>query len=194
LVNVDPLVIHLATHEAGVVFHRKALGIHASYWDCLGREVLLRDVCEDLQEPSLIESSTDIKPYPSFDPNKGNHVENNALWLPAEYKVDQGRWDWKWEFMKLDTGACNTGVPSEIFCSLDRGRIKERMFVGITGSQIKRYSDGIFIRHEGKEVEIPVAFEYNKFLLGYNWFRHYDIRINLSNKPPFDCTPLEINE
>lgn len=87
-----------------------------------------------------------------------------------------------------------------LFCSLDCGRIKERVCncyvvllffrsLWITGAQIKRYTDGIFIRHEGK-VELQLPFSMTNSCLD-DWLRPYDLRINLYQIPPFICTPRE---
>jgi len=46
-----------------------------------------------------------------------------------------------------------------------------------SGSVRKRWISGITIEHAGKDVILDEVFEYNKFLLGYQWFKHYKIEM-----------------
>jgi len=94
-------------------------------------------------------------------------------------------------FMKLDTGDVSVGAPSSVV--FIRGGFKagkEKMVYGVTGACVKRTALDVKVEHKGKVIVLPDVFEHNKFLLGYDFFKHFIITINWKN-PPFDCQPLE---
>jgi len=177
--SVDPKIVMIGPSEA----HVESLQLQYAmfgYYNCLGREVLEVVEIEDITDPDEEQGVS----YPKYSDKLGNHVWKSALWLPAKLHTKKGNIDY---FMKLDTGAANVGVPSEVCNSNQFSFGNEKIVRGVTGDQYKRWIKNVPIEHEGIIVTIPQAFEHDKFLLGYGWFNHYNININWG-KHPFVCS------
>jgi hypothetical protein len=62
----------------------------------------------DLTEPHIKPSK-----YPIYNCGIGNHVWQNALWLPVSWNTRFSSPET--EFMKLDTAASSVGAPKDLF-------------------------------------------------------------------------------
>jgi len=93
--------------------------------------------------------------------------------------------------MKFDSGAANVGVPSKLVFEEGKYTPEAPRFVwGVSGRSWKRQARDISIMHNDVIISIDTAFEHNKFLLGYEWFKHFEININLEKNAPFTVKPL----
>jgi len=187
MVNTNPFQIVIAEHELGVRTLKRGFGFKAAYYDCLGREVLLEEVCEE--SFCADEESAKIA-FPTFDKNLGTHIWNKAVWLPAKFHRFGTHGE---QFMKLDTGAVGIGMPSVYFDEHSE-LYKEKVIRGVTGIQQKRIASGLTISCAGRDVEIEEAFEHDKFLLGFKWYRHYQIELDVTKSPPLVICPNKLQE
>jgi len=174
----------LAVFSTELLAHmfQKSFHLNDSYYDCLGREVLEQSFEEDEAEDSVEEGLN--QSYPSVDSQ--NILWNNSLWIPGQWKSDE--FDSEWSdpiMMKFDSGAVNVGVPSKIVFQEGKYSVgKPKYFYGISGKSLKRRARNVSIKYNNSVVSIASVFEYNKFLLGYSWFQHFEININSKKKPP----------
>jgi hypothetical protein len=180
---------HIFPNEELAQMARKVLGLRTAYVDCLGREILELVENDDQEELDSDDDATQNPlsiSYPPFS-NKGYHLWRSAFWLPASWStlmVSPAQ-----VFMKLDTGAASVGAPSAVFTAGLFTPGKEKMHRGIGGQTKRRHAEDIVIQHAGYSVKCSV-FEYNKWLLGYPWIKHYAINLNVNSSPPFSCTPI----
>jgi len=193
LVSAETQAVHMFTTEEHASAFRDALDLRTAYLDCLGREVL---ECVDIDDEETIDNVSNevnksgiAQMYPSYTSNMGNHVWGSALWLPASWSTFSI--SPVTSFMKLDTGASSVGAPSKELFKPGIKFGKEKNHRGVGGISLLRTALKVTIEHAGHQVIIPEVFEYNKWLLGYSWFKHYNININVHSNPPFTCTPIK---
>jgi len=187
--------VHIFDHELFADSFRLASGLNTCFVNCIGREVLQivhhdeEISTDDLEGVDSIVDETNSFPIIKESNNKGNILWRSALWLASTWKTQS--FPETSAYMKLDTGVCFVGAPSsELFI---QGRFisgEEKLHTGVGGSVKRRSARNVFITHAGLQVLIPEVFEYNKWLLGYPWFKHYSIQIDLRHSPPFVCTPF----